>query len=122
MVLRGLTAPKSVLSIHALYMRPNHVINLLFTSNFIGIVFARSLHYQFYAWYSMTLPYLLWQTRLPIVVRVLILGLIEWSWNVFPATAQSSGTLFVSHLILLAGLWVGKGGLSERSVPSSRHV
>ncbi|KAG0056099.1 Lethal(2)neighbour of tid protein [Gryganskiella cystojenkinii] len=121
-VLRGLTAPKSVLSIHALYMRPNHVINLLFTSNFIGIVFARSLHYQFYAWYAMTLPYLLWQTRLPILIRVLILGLIEYAWNVFPATAQSSGILFASHMVLLAGLWVGRSEPSGSIVRRNRQA
>ncbi|KAF9961066.1 dolichyl-P-Man:Man(5)GlcNAc(2)-PP-dolichol alpha-1,3-mannosyltransferase [Mortierella alpina] len=107
-VLRGLTASKSVLSIHAQYMKPNHILTLLFTSNFLGIVFARSLHYQFYSWYSMTLPYLLWQTRLPVVVRVLLLGAVEWSWNVYPATAKSSGVLMASHVVILAGLWVGK--------------
>ncbi|CAO3569990.1 unnamed protein product [Mortierella alpina] len=107
-ILRGLTASKTVLSIHAQYMKPNHVLTVLFTSNFLGIVFARSLHYQFYSWYAMTLPYLLWQTRLPVVVRVLLLGAIEWSWNVFPATAQSSGVLMVSHAVILVALWVGK--------------
>ncbi|KAF9202770.1 Multidrug resistance-associated protein 4 [Haplosporangium sp. Z 27] len=107
-VLRGFTASRSMLSIHAQYMKPNHVLTLLFTSNFIGIVFARSLHYQFYSWYFMTLPYLLWQTRLPILIRFLLLGAIEWSWNVFPATANSSGVLVASHVIILLGLWVGK--------------
>ncbi|KAG0297658.1 hypothetical protein BGZ98_000527 [Dissophora globulifera] len=107
-VQRGFTASKSLLSIHAQYMTPNHVLTLLFTSNFIGIVFARSLHYQFYAWYFLTLPYLLWQTCLPIVVRVVLLCAIEWSWNVFPATPQSSGILMASHAIILVGLWIGK--------------
>lgn len=108
MIKKGFTASPTVLSIHAQYMQPTHVLTLLFTSNFIGIVFARSLHYQFYAWYFMTLPYLLHQTRIPVVLSMLLLGAIEWSWNVFPATAESSGVLVASHLIILVGLWVGK--------------
>ncbi|KAF9098809.1 dolichyl-P-Man:Man(5)GlcNAc(2)-PP-dolichol alpha-1,3-mannosyltransferase [Mortierella sp. AD031] len=111
---KGFTASKSVLSIHAQHMPASYVLTLLFTSNFIGIVFARSLHYQFYAWYFMTLPYLLWQTQIPVLVSVLLLGAIEWSWNVFPATAQSSGVLFASHLVILAGLWIGKGDTSSK--------
>ncbi|KAF9433663.1 dolichyl-P-Man:Man(5)GlcNAc(2)-PP-dolichol alpha-1,3-mannosyltransferase [Entomortierella beljakovae] len=47
-------------------------------------------------------------TRLPIVIRFLLLGCIEWSWNVFPATSQSSGVLVGCHLVILAGLWIGK--------------
>jgi alpha-1,3-mannosyltransferase len=36
------------------------------TGNFVGIVLAaRSLRNQFYAWYFHTLPFLLWQTKLP---------------------------------------------------------
>ncbi|KAI7828024.1 ALG3 protein-domain-containing protein [Gamsiella multidivaricata] len=109
-VLRGLTASKTALSIHAQHMKASHVLTLLFTSNFIGIIFARSLHYQFYAWYYMTLPYLLWRTQLPVVVRLLLLAAIEWSWNVFPATVQSSGVLIASHVLILTGLWVGRRG------------
>lgn len=45
------------------------IITILFTSNFIGIVFARSLHYQFYSWYAQQLPLLLWRTRYPTPVR-----------------------------------------------------
>ncbi|KAF9137219.1 dolichyl-P-Man:Man(5)GlcNAc(2)-PP-dolichol alpha-1,3-mannosyltransferase [Mortierella sp. GBA39] len=111
---KGFKASPTALATNARYMQPSHVLTLLFTSNFIGIVFARSLHYQFYAWYFMTLPYLLYQTRIPIVLSMVLLGAIEWSWNVFPATAESSGVLVVSHLIILVGLWVGKKSVGSQ--------
>ncbi|KAF7637289.1 hypothetical protein Mgra_00003255 [Meloidogyne graminicola] len=35
------------------------ILFVLFSSNLIGIIFARSLHYQFYCWYYHSIPYLL---------------------------------------------------------------
>lgn len=32
---------------------------VLFTSNLIGMTFARSLHYQFHSWYFHQIPFLL---------------------------------------------------------------
>ena len=42
---------------------------MLFTSNLVGMVFAHSLHYQFYVWYFYSLPFLLWTTPLPVPLR-----------------------------------------------------
>ena len=42
---------------------------MLFSSNLVGMVFARSLHYQFYVWYFYSLPFLLWTTPLPVALR-----------------------------------------------------
>lgn len=41
----------------------------LFTVNLIGIVFSRSLHYQFYVWYFYSIPALLWSTRIPVSAK-----------------------------------------------------
>ncbi|XP_067898507.1 dol-P-Man:Man(5)GlcNAc(2)-PP-Dol alpha-1,3-mannosyltransferase [Heterodontus francisci] len=86
----------------------DQIVFVLFTSNFIGICFSRSLHYQFYVWYFHTLPYLLWSThvkKLAHLLKVLILGLIELSWNTYPSTVYSSISLHVCHLIILLSLW-----------------
>lgn len=79
----------------------------LFLANFIGIVCARSLHYQFYVWYFHSLPYLTWSTPFPTNVKFLLLFLIEYCWNTYPSTNLSSGALHVCHLILLFGVGLG---------------
>ncbi|CAF0716464.1 unnamed protein product [Brachionus calyciflorus] len=80
------------------------IIFIMFLSNFIGICFSRSLHYQFYVWYYHTLAYLLWNTEFSNTFKFLLIGLIEFSWNVYPSTFYSSSILNLSHLIVLVGL------------------
>ncbi|XP_072560313.1 dol-P-Man:Man(5)GlcNAc(2)-PP-Dol alpha-1,3-mannosyltransferase isoform X1 [Paramormyrops kingsleyae] len=90
-------------------LSPDQIISILFTSNFIGMCFSRSLHYQFYVWYFHTLPYLLWSggvKKLAHLLRVLILGLIELCWNTYPSTVYSSAALHVCHLVILLSLWL----------------
>ncbi|XP_053682917.1 lethal(2)neighbour of tid protein 2 [Sabethes cyaneus] len=76
----------------------------IFLSNFIGIVCARSLHYQFYVWYFHSLPYLAWFTEYTTSLKFLLLFLLEFSWNTYPSTAVSSLILHTCHVILLVGI------------------
>ncbi|XP_015120492.1 lethal(2)neighbour of Tid protein [Diachasma alloeum] len=76
----------------------------LFAANFLGIMFSRSLHYQFYLWYYHTLPYIAWCTHYSPFTRIVILGVIELCWNVYPSTVLSSAALNGCHLMLLYGL------------------
>jgi alpha-1,3-mannosyltransferase len=81
---------------------PQHILMTLFVSNFIGICCARTLHYQFYSWYFSSLPLLLWRsTRYPILVRICLLGMIEYAFLTFPATPTSSMCLQLAHWLIL---------------------
>ena len=96
-------------------LSPEYVIHTMFVSNYIGIVFARTLHYQFYCWYFYSLPMLLWLTSFgpssstdkrskevfPLVANILAVAGVEYAFNVFPATELSSATLQISHAYLL---------------------
>jgi len=85
---------------------PNFIILTIFTSNFIGIAFARTLHYQFYSWYFHMIPYILWHIKIPIILKIILFLLIEISFNIFPATSISSSMLQISHIIILLGIWL----------------
>ena len=78
---------------------------VIFSGNVIGILCARSLHYQFYCWYFHTLPFLLWCTGLPIVLKLAIWLIIEICWNVYPSTVLSSVSLLLCHIIVVLSLF-----------------
>lgn len=106
------------------WVMPLEIISMMFTSNFIGVLFARSLHYQFYSWYFQTLPYLLWQCAwlstekgLKSTSRILIFVTIEGCWLTFPSTIKSSWTLAACHIMLLLGVFGNSPG-PDYKVPS----
>merc|ERR1712224_1061700 len=88
-----------------------HIVYTMLVCNFIGVVFARSLHFQFYCWYWHALPFLLWKaTCLPVPVKVGVLLALEYAWGYSmdaegTSTAFSSAVLQVAHVVILAGLW-----------------
>lgn len=106
---------KSLFDDSSRQLSPHFIVSVMFLANFVGVIFARSLHYQFYVWYFHTLPYVIslttssWPTNsalsardvLTIVTNVCILAMIEVSWNVFPAQWWSSSILIAAHLYLL---------------------
>ncbi|KAJ7582874.1 glycosyltransferase family 58 protein [Mycena floridula] len=100
--LRNPSRPGGVLPVTS-----NDIATILFTSNLIGIIFARSLHYQFYSWYAQQIPFLAWKARYPWFLSFLMILVIEYAWNVYPSTQLSSCVLLGANVILLLGLWHG---------------
>lgn len=84
------------------------LVEIVMCSNLVGILCARSLHYQFYCWYFHSIPFLLWRTELPVMARGIILIAIEWCWNVFPSTNTSSSLLLAAHVLIVGALWLSR--------------
>ena len=63
-------------------LRSEHVLWVLCVSNFVGVAFARSLHFQFYSWYFHALPFLLWSCEsMPTLIRLFIFAALEYAWS-----------------------------------------
>jgi len=103
---------------------PSYIAYTLFVSNFIGIVFARTLHYQFYVWYFHSLPLMLYiasssslsqksgtndglilASVADVACRMTLTVVVEVAFNIFPATPSSSAMLQVAHLCILLILY-----------------
>lgn len=79
-------APKFALS-------NTYITTTILTSLVIGMLCARSLHYQFFAYLAWATPFLLWQANLHPVLIYAIWAVQEWAWNVFPSTNGSSAAV-----------------------------
>ncbi|KAI0161143.1 glycosyltransferase family 58 protein [Hypoxylon sp. FL1284] len=87
----------------ALRVTPEYVMTTILSANVIGLLFARTLHYQFYSLLAWSTPYLLWRSGTHPVVQYGLWAAQEWAWNVFPSTKISSGVV-VSVLAITVGM------------------
>ncbi|KZO99402.1 glycosyltransferase family 58 protein [Calocera viscosa TUFC12733] len=118
---RGLARPSRA----AQLVKPtsDYIVTVLFTANLIGVTYARSLHYQFYSWYALQIPFLLWRTPYPVPIKLSIWAAIEYAWNVYPSTVVSSGILLAGNALLLLGVFFGDAnGKAELKAPVPKTI
>lgn len=109
LIKHGLAINKSTVSPNnQIVSNPRLIMTILSSTNLIGVLFARSLHYQFLSWYCWQLPYLLYITDWPFITCIVIWGLHEWCWLTFPSTELSSGLLVAIITVVLLGVWNAK--------------
>lgn len=94
---------------HAVSIRvsPNYVLTTILTANAIGMLFARSLHYQFYAYIALATPFLLWRSGMHPIYQYALWAAQEWAWNVYPSTDVSSKVVVGVLAVTVLRTWWG---------------
>ncbi|KAJ9610108.1 uncharacterized protein PV06_09177 [Exophiala oligosperma] len=72
---------------------PTFVMDAVLASIAMGLLCARSLHYQFFAYLGWATPYLLWRAGGGPVWILINWAIQEYSWLVYPSTDLSSVTV-----------------------------
>ena len=86
---------------------PEYIMTTLLTANAIGMLCARSLHYQFYSWTAWATPWLLWKAGFGPLFVYGVWAAQEWAWNVFPSTDISSMVAVGCLALQVLGVWWG---------------
>jgi alpha-1,3-mannosyltransferase len=86
---------------------PTFIMTTILSSIAIGMLCARSLHYQFYAYIAWATPFLLWRSGLHPLLIYVVWALQEWAWNVYPSTDASSKAVVVCLALQVLGVWWG---------------
>jgi alpha-1,3-mannosyltransferase len=92
-------------------LHPEHVLVTLVGCNCVGVLFVRSLHFQFYCWYLHGVPLLLWRcASLPLALKLLTYALLEYAFSYGldrvegTSTPASSAALLLAHATILYAL------------------
>jgi alpha-1,3-mannosyltransferase len=86
---------------------PRFIMTAILTANVAGLLFARSLHYQFYAYLAWSTPFLLWRSGIHPVLQYALWAAQEWAWNVYPSTPASSAVVVGVLALTVALVWWG---------------
>lgn len=88
-------------------VNPEYILTTILTANSIGMLCARSLHYQFFAWTAWATPFLLFRSGMHPVLMYGVWAAQEWAWNVYPSTDLSSAVVVGALAVQVCGVWWG---------------
>ncbi|KAL9031700.1 MAG: hypothetical protein Q9196_000296 [Gyalolechia fulgens] len=91
----------------SLRVTPSFVMTSILGSMTVGLLCARTLHYQFYSYIAWSTPFLLWKSGLHPLVIYAVWAAQEWAWNVYPSTDTSSMVVVGCLLFQVLGVWWG---------------
>lgn len=87
-------------------LTPQFVMDAMLGSIALGMMCARSLHYQFFAYICWATPYLLWRSGSSPLVVLGGWALQEVAWLTYPSTSWSSFTCVALLALQTASSWI----------------
>ncbi|KAJ5654024.1 hypothetical protein N7490_001027 [Penicillium lividum] len=96
------------------HLSNSFIMTAMLSSMAIGLLCARSLHYQFFAYLAWASPFLLWRAGLHPILIFVAWALQEWAWNVYPSTNASSAVVVLSLALQVFGVWFNGHGEVDR--------
>ena len=103
-------------------MKTDFILTSILTAMLIGCQFARSLHYQFYAYIAWSTPFLIWRSGSHPVLVYTIWAAQEWAWNVYPSTNASSMVVVGCLNLTVLSVWLGTARAKDTAVTSGGIV
>lgn len=88
-------------------MSSDFILTAMLSSIAIGMLCARSLHYQFFSWIAWATPWLLYKTKINPLLQVFVWLGQEIAWNQFPANELSSKIVVGVLAVTVVQVWVG---------------
>lgn len=95
---------------------PMFVMEAMLGSMAIGMLCARSLHYQFFVYLGWATPFLLWRMGLRPGMIFFVFVVQEMAWLTYPSTSKSSNTVVACLALQVLGLWFGSKSDPEEVV------
>lgn len=88
-------------------LTPDFIMTSMISSIAVGMLFARSLHQQFYTWIAWGTPWLLYKSNLHPAVQGAIWLVQEYAWNQYPARKWSAAVITGCLAIMTTSVWYG---------------
>ena len=119
--------PSSTRQPKPLHLTPSFILTTVLSAIAIGMLCARSLHYQFFAYIAWATPFLLWRAGLHPVLLYTVWAAQEWAWNIYPSTDMSSMVVVACLAVQVIGVWLGTrkdfdGVKGAHSAERSEHL
>ncbi|KAL4866359.1 hypothetical protein BDV12DRAFT_137520 [Aspergillus spectabilis] len=105
---------------HGVPLQPSFIMAVLLTSLSIGLVCARTIHYQFFAYLSWATPFLLWRAGYHPAIIYALWSLQEWAWNVYPSTSLSSTVVVLLLCTQVFGVLANRNHAFPTSSPTPK--